>query len=115
MNEEENALKEIFCEYEKFYPMGQNKITLMDIKRSMSRSWRRGRLPFQENFPLREGNFNVVFPQDFFDFEEKLALHVAAAIDASCDAFLTNDLGIKRVTEIKILVLDELELAPPEE
>lgn len=36
-------------------------------------------------------------------------LHVAAAIDARCDAFLTNDTGIKRVTEIAILVLDELE------
>ena len=38
------------------------------------------------------------------------ALHVAAAIDVRCDAFLTNDTGIKRVTEITVLVLDELEL-----
>jgi predicted nucleic acid-binding protein len=38
------------------------------------------------------------------------ALHVAASIDARCDAFLTNDTGIKRVTEITVLVLDELEL-----
>jgi predicted nucleic acid-binding protein len=38
------------------------------------------------------------------------ALHVAAAIDVRCDAFLTNDTGIKRVTEIAVLVLDELEL-----
>jgi predicted nucleic acid-binding protein len=38
------------------------------------------------------------------------ALHVAAAIDVRCDAFLTNDIGIKRVTEITVLVLDELEL-----
>ncbi len=38
------------------------------------------------------------------------ALHVAAGIDARCDAFLTNDAGIKRVTEIAVLVLDELEL-----
>jgi len=38
------------------------------------------------------------------------ALHVAASIDARCDAFLTNDTGIKRVTEIAVLVLDELEL-----
>ncbi len=38
------------------------------------------------------------------------ALHVAAGIDARCDAFLTNDTGIKRVTEIAVLVLDELEL-----
>src|SRR5262249_10369125 len=38
------------------------------------------------------------------------ALHIAAGIDARCDAFLTNDTGIKRVTEIAVLVLDELEL-----
>jgi predicted nucleic acid-binding protein len=38
------------------------------------------------------------------------ALHIAASIDARCDAFLTNDTGIKRVTEITVLVLDELEL-----
>jgi predicted nucleic acid-binding protein len=41
------------------------------------------------------------------------ALHVATAIAAGCDAFLTNDGGIKRVAEITILVLDELELDTP--
>jgi predicted nucleic acid-binding protein len=41
------------------------------------------------------------------------ALHVATAIDAGCDAFLTNDTGIKRVHEIAVLVLDDLELDPP--
>lgn len=38
------------------------------------------------------------------------ALHVASAIHRSCDAFLTNDTGIKRVTELPILILDELEI-----
>lgn len=38
------------------------------------------------------------------------ALQVFAAIDAQCDAFLTNDLGLKRVQEINVLLLDELEL-----
>ena len=38
------------------------------------------------------------------------ALHVAASIDARCDMFLTNDTGMKRVTEIAVLLLDELEL-----
>ncbi len=41
------------------------------------------------------------------------ALHVACAIDAGCDAFLTNDTAIKRVSEISILVLDDLELPDP--
>lgn len=41
------------------------------------------------------------------------ALHVATAIVSGCDTFLTNDTGIKRVTEINVLVLDELELDTP--
>lgn len=40
------------------------------------------------------------------------ALHIAAAIDSRCDAFLTNDLGLKRVTDLRVLVLDELEIDP---
>lgn len=38
------------------------------------------------------------------------ALHVASALHTGCETFLTNDTGLKRVTEIPILVLDELEL-----
>lgn len=38
------------------------------------------------------------------------ALHVASALRAGCDAFLTNDSGIKRVTDMTVLVLDELEV-----
>ena len=41
------------------------------------------------------------------------ALHVACAIDTGCDAFLTNDAGIKRVSEIRILILDDLKLPDP--
>lgn len=42
------------------------------------------------------------------------ALHIAAAVDAGCDAFLTNDKVIMmRVTEIVVWTLDELELTPP--
>ena len=40
------------------------------------------------------------------------ALHIASAIESGCQALLTNDLGIKRVTELRVLVLDELELVP---
>jgi predicted nucleic acid-binding protein len=38
------------------------------------------------------------------------ALQIAAAVDQKCDAFLTNDTGLKRVTEVQVLVLDELEI-----
>jgi len=36
------------------------------------------------------------------------ALQIAAAIDAGCEAFLTNDVQLKRVTELKIIVVSEL-------
>jgi predicted nucleic acid-binding protein len=38
------------------------------------------------------------------------AIQVASAIGAGCEAFLTNDLGLQRVTELRVLVLAELEL-----
>lgn len=38
------------------------------------------------------------------------ALHVATAIETGCDIFLTNDLTLKRVKEVRVLVLNELEL-----
>lgn len=37
------------------------------------------------------------------------ALQIAAALESNCEVFLTNDLGLKRVTELKVLCLDELE------
>lgn len=38
------------------------------------------------------------------------ALQVATAVAAGCQAFLTNDIALRRVTELRVLVLDELEL-----
>jgi len=38
------------------------------------------------------------------------AIHIANAIEAKADAFLTNDLQLKRVSELPIFVLSELDL-----
>lgn len=38
------------------------------------------------------------------------ALHLATAIGAGCDAFLTNDRRLQRMTEISVLLLDDLSL-----
>ena len=38
------------------------------------------------------------------------ALQVATALLSGCEAFLTNGAGLRRVTELRILVLDDLEL-----
>lgn len=37
------------------------------------------------------------------------AFQVAFALTTNCDAFLTNDIALKRVTEINVIVLDEIE------
>lgn len=37
-------------------------------------------------------------------------LQIATALQNSCDAFLSNDKDLKRVQELQILILDELEL-----
>jgi len=39
------------------------------------------------------------------------ALQIAVALSAGCETFLTNDLALRRVTELRVLVLDELELS----
>ncbi|MCC5627794.1 type II toxin-antitoxin system VapC family toxin [Nostoc sphaeroides CHAB 2801] len=41
------------------------------------------------------------------------ALQVAAAIIAGCEAFLTNDAALKRVMELRVLVVCELESENP--
>ncbi len=38
------------------------------------------------------------------------ALQIATAIGSNCDAFLTNDAELKRVTELRVLVIKELEV-----
>ena len=38
------------------------------------------------------------------------ALQIATALLSGCEAFLTNDLGLRRVAELRIPVLDDLEL-----
>jgi predicted nucleic acid-binding protein len=38
------------------------------------------------------------------------ALQIAAALEAGCQGFLTNDRSLKRVDEIRVLLLEELDL-----
>ena len=38
------------------------------------------------------------------------ALQVGVALSARCDAFLTNDSMLRRVTELRVLVLDDVEI-----
>jgi predicted nucleic acid-binding protein len=45
-----------------------------------------------------------------YNFKLPDALQIAAAIAAGCEAFLTNDVQLKRVTELRVLVVGELVL-----
>jgi predicted nucleic acid-binding protein len=38
------------------------------------------------------------------------AIQIATAIETACDVFLTNDKGLKRIEDIRVLILDELEI-----
>lgn len=38
------------------------------------------------------------------------ALQIAAVLNADCEAFVTNDKTLRRVTELRILIIDELEV-----
>jgi predicted nucleic acid-binding protein len=38
------------------------------------------------------------------------ALQIATALEAGCEGFLSNDAGLRRVTELRVLILDDLEL-----
>ena len=55
----------------------------------------------QQSAELR-ARYNLALPD---------ALQIAAALSTSCDAFLTNDIRLKRVTELDMIVLDEVESA----
>lgn len=44
-----------------------------------------------------------------YNFQLPDALQIATALEANCEAFLTNDTQLKRMTELKVLVVSELE------
>ena len=62
-------------------------------------------MPVNEAIAARAAHLRAIY-----NLRTPDALQVAAALDANCDAFLTNDRGLKRVEELKILFLDDLEI-----
>lgn len=45
-----------------------------------------------------------------YNLRTRDALQIATALENGCDAFLCNDNTLKRVTELQILILDDIEL-----
>ena len=88
-------------------------------------------LPIQQNNPSQQQLFiDIITSQDTADFIEISALiarkaadirarynlklpdafQVATALEAGCEAILTNDTQLKRVPELQILVVGDLEI-----
>jgi predicted nucleic acid-binding protein len=49
-------------------------------------------------------------PRANYNLKTPDALQIAVAIEAECDAFLTNDIKLQKVVEIKVLLVGEIEL-----
>ena len=45
-----------------------------------------------------------------YNFQLPDSLQIATAIVSECDAFLTNDIALKKVTEIRAIVISDLEV-----
>ncbi len=45
-----------------------------------------------------------------YNFQLPDSIQIATAIESNCDAFLTNDIALKKVTEIRSIVVSELEI-----
>lgn len=87
-------------------PLRDNDTNLVTAYNAMLRSTRRVRLePVDVTVAGRAADLRAKY-----NLRTPDALHIATALVAGCDAFLTNDLALKRVTEIQVLALDDLEL-----
>ena len=61
-------------------------------------------MPIDEVIARRAAQLRARYPLALDD-----AFQIVTAIIAQCDAFLTNDATLKRVTELNVIVLDEVE------
>ncbi len=66
-------------------------------------------IPIEQNISTKSAELRARYNLSLPD-----AFQVAVALTANCDAFLTNDATLKRVTEFNVLVLDEIQSEPLE-
>lgn len=87
-----------------FYPYKQQNIQLVKAFRNLLVHSPNARfIPTSAAIADRASQLRVTYNLRFAD-----SLQLATAITASCDAFLTNDKQLKRVTEMQIIIVDEL-------
>lgn len=87
-------------------PHRQNNQTLADEYRDLLFNGMGFKL-----FPLNSSNAETAARfRAKYNLRTPDALQIASALENGCDAFLCNDKDLKRVTEMKILILNELDL-----
>ncbi len=65
-------------------------LTLLPVSRSIARY-----------AATLRANYNIRTPD---------AIHLATAIEHKADIFLTNDIQLKRITEVSVIILDDIEI-----
>ena len=65
-------------------------------------------LPITASMAERAAEFRATYQLKTPD-----ALQIAAALQAGCEAFVTNDRQLQRVKELRIVILDDLSLDEP--
>lgn len=62
------------------------------------------------NRPLAQAYRRILLHSRFVSLRTPDAIQLAASLQAGCEAFLTNDRGLARISEFHVLVLDDLEV-----
>lgn len=117
-----NIVREIFRRVDSMAIAGYSSvITLTEVLAQPKRAHNSEVEDEYRDLLLHSRNFNLI-PIDYsiaeiaadlrarYRLRTPDALQLAATINIGCEVFLTNDAALQRVTELRVLVLDELEL-----
>ncbi|GAA6615085.1 type II toxin-antitoxin system VapC family toxin [Scytonema sp. NUACC26] len=98
----------------------------MNIEESLVHPYRLGQIWLQQNFiNLLLGSNNMIFEsisdssiaisaaqiRAKYNLQLLDAFQIAVALAAGCEAFLTNDVIFRRITELQVLVLNDFDIA----
>ena len=117
-----NVVREIFRRVDSTTIAGYSSVITLTEVLTKPKQLRDARVESEyRNLLLYSRNFSLI-PIDYLIAESAAglrasyrlrtpdALQLAAALNSGCEAFLTNDYALQRVTELRVLVLDQLEL-----
>jgi predicted nucleic acid-binding protein len=91
------------------HPLKQGNATIAQAYRKILSTGRHFTiLPITLNIAERAAEMRAIY-----NLRTPDALQIASALEAHSDAFLTNDRGLQRVTEIAVILVDDLDEVPP--